>query len=547
MNEILLASHYVGEEDLKKAVKETQDSGVELKDYLLSRGLLTRKLLGQAMAEYYHVPFADLEIKPPSHDQILKVPASTARRFGLLLFEEDAKAVSLATDKPLQEGLLEEAENLFKGKTVRIVYAPREEIDSFLKGYEEPLVMKILEAIGGGGKVAPEIIKQIFEDALTRHTSDIHFEPQEEEVVVRFRIDGVLHIAGKLPKDTYENILTRIKIQAHLRIDEHAAAQDGAIRFKIEGASKPVDMRISIVPTLDGETVAVRILSGYVQSMGLTDLGLSESHQEILATAAARPFGMILATGPTGSGKTTTLYAIIKTLNLPEVNITTIEDPVEYKIPRVNQIQVNPQTELTFAKGLRSIVRQDPNVILVGEIRDIETAEIAVNAALTGHLMLSSFHANDAATTIPRLLNMGVEPFMLASTLELIVAQRLVRKICETCRYSYDLKEGELKSHWSGLSNYLKKGTNLYRGKGCPACNHTGYKGRTAIFEMISMTAEMRDLILTNPSVQKIEALARKEGAKIMFEDGVEKVKNGVTTVEELMRVAALPIRKTDK
>lgn len=547
MSEILLTGNYISAEDLQKATEETKDSGGSLADYLLSHGLLTRKLLGQAMAEYYHVPFADLEIKPPGHDQVMKIPVSTALRYGILLFEEDDKSVTLATDKPTREGMLPEMENLFRGKAIRIAYAPKEQIDSFLKAYEEPLVMKIIEAIGGGGKVAPEIIKQIFEDALTRHTSDIHFEPQEEEVLVRFRIDGVLHVVGKLPKETYENILTRIKIQAHLRIDEHYAAQDGAIRFKIEGASKPVDMRISIVPTLDGETVAVRILSGYIQSMGLSDLGLSEDHQAVINTASKRPFGMILATGPTGSGKTTTLYAIVKTLNLPDVNITTIEDPVEYKIPRVNQIQVNSQTDLTFARGLRSIVRQDPNIILVGEVRDLETAEIAVNAALTGHLLLSSFHANDAATTIPRLLNMGVEPFMLASTLELIVAQRLVRKICESCRYSYVLKEGEIKTHWLGLGAYLKKGINLYRGKGCAACNHTGFKGRTAIFEMISMTTAMRDLILTNPSVQRIEALARKEGIKVMFEDGIEKVKNGVTTIEELMRVAALPIKKEDK
>ncbi len=541
IEDILVKGNYVTAEDIKKAQDYAASHDVAVTDYLLAEGIISKRLLGQATAENFGVPFADLELKPPTREQVLKIGETVARKHDVLLFEDEPKAVIVATSDPMQAGLAEELDQIFTGKTVKIAYAPKDQIDIFLKAYEEPLVMRIIEAIGGGTKVAPEIIKEIFDDALTRHTSDVHFEPQEEEVIVRFRIDGVLHIVGKLPRETYENILTRIKIQAHLRIDEHFAAQDGAIRFKSKEGERAIDMRVSIVPTLDGETVAIRILSGYVRSMSLEDLGLSPEHQQILAVAAKRPFGMILATGPTGSGKTTTLYALLKTQNHPEVNITTIEDPVEYKIPRVNQIQVNPQTDLTFAKGLRSIVRQDPNIILVGEVRDLETAEIAVNAALTGHLMLSSFHANDAATTIPRLLNMGVEPFMLASTLELVVAQRLVRKICESCRYSYDLKESELKKTFPNADEYFEKNATLYRGKGCSVCNGTGYKGRTAIFEMIQMTPQLRDLILTNPSLQQVEAVARKQGAKVMFEDGIDKVKNGVTTIEELLRVAIPP------
>jgi len=276
----------------------------------------------------------------------------------------------------------------------------------------------------------------------------------------------------------------------------------------------------------------------------LSDLGLLPADKETITQAAHKPFGMILVVGPTGSGKTTTLYSLLKTLNSPEVNVTTIEDPVEYKLAGTNQIQVNTKTGLTFAKGLRSIVRQDPDVILVGEIRDEETAEISVNAALTGHLLLSSFHANDASTAIPRLLDMAVEPFLLASTLELIIAQRLVRKICESCRVSIPTPTNKLpenvKSFFSGDA------VTLYKGKGCTACNHTGYKGRTAIFEFIQISPELKNIVLQNPSSQQVWEVARKMGSESLFGDGLRKVKSGVTTLDELMRVAP-PIRMKEK
>ncbi len=314
-----------------------------------------------------------------------------------------------------------------------------------------------------------------------------------------------------------------------MRIDEHNAAQDGAMRYARHG--DVADMRVSVAPTLDGEKVAIRVLSHYVRAFTMGDLGLTAANQEILSRAAKKPFGMILVTGPTGSGKTTTLYALVKDLNSREINITTIEDPVEYKISGINQIQVNPQTNLTYAKGLKSIVRQDPDVILVGEIRDEETAEIAVNAALTGHLLFSTFHANDAATAIPRLLDMGVEPFLVASTLDLIIAQRLVRRICESCRTSYTSKEE---------TAALEIG-RFYRGAGCNMCHGSGYSGRTALFECIEVTPQMNELILKQPAVAAICALSRAQGSRSMWEDGLEKVKRGVTTIEELSRVAQPP------
>ena len=395
-----------------------------------------------------------------------------------------------------------------------------EDIEESFVHYRKTLETRFGKIIQEEGKVIPQIIDEIIQDSLIFNASDIHFEPQSEEVLIRFRIDGVLQEVGRIPKNYYENMINRIKVQANLRTDEHFSSQDGAIHF--EKGESVADIRVSIVPILDGEKVVMRILSKYVRGFNLSNLGLSAGNEKILTDAASKPFGMILVVGPTGSGKTTTLYSLIRILNKPQVNIATIEDPAEYKIKGINQIQVNKETNLTFSDGLRSIVRQDPDIILVGEIRDNETVEIAVNAALTGHLLLSTFHANDAATAIPRLLDMKVEPFLLASTMELIIAQRLVRRICENCRYSY-----------------TEKKQTFYKGKGCNVCNHTGYKGRIAIFEFIQITAEMQDLILKNPSSKEIWGIASKQGSKTLFEDGMEKVKSGITTIEELRRVAS--------
>jgi type IV pilus assembly protein PilB len=413
-----------------------------------------------------------------------------------------------------------------------------DDIDNAFSHYRKSLATRFAKIIEGKERIAPEILDEIINDGLTHKASDIHFEPDEDTVTIRFRIDGVLHEAGVMPKEHYENILNRIKVQARMRIDEHNSAQDGSVRHQINDTEK-VDLRISIVPTLDGEKIVIRILAEYVKNLNFSNLGLSIKHQEILEEEARKPFGMILVTGPTGSGKTTTLYALLKLLNKPEVNITTIEDPVEYKIPGINQIQINNQTNLSFAKGLRSIVRQDPDIILVGEIRDKETAEISVNAALTGHLLLSTFHSNDAATAIPRLLDMEVEPFLLASTLELVIAQRLARRICEHCRVSINKEDKVIKKLIKNIDPKLAdKISTLYKGKGCNICSDTGYSGRTALYEIIKVSAEMQDLILQNPSKQQLWDLAQKQGSVSLFEDGLEKVKSGVTTLEELMRVS---------
>ncbi len=374
--------------------------------------------------------------------------------------------------------------------------------------------------------------------------SDIHIEPYEDKILVRFRVDGVLHDVLSIDKKMHDLILTRIKILSRMRTDEHRSAQDGKIRHRM--GKEKVDIRVSIIPITEGEKVVMRLLSSKNRQFNLIDLGFSDSDFKKVKKAVKNPHGMILATGPTGSGKTTTLYAILKILNKRTVNIATIEDPVEYDMEGVNQIQVNEKTDLTFAKGLRSIVRQDPDIIMVGEIRDEETAGIAVNSALTGHLVLSTLHTNDAATTLPRLLDMDIEPFLVASTVNIIVAQRLVRKICQTCRGSYTLTLKELKLI-EGIKEikeaYKDKGyknvkkLNFYKGAGCKVCGNTGYHGRIGIYEVLEMNEDIKDSILRRASSDEITKLAKKNGMKTMLEEGVEKILNGETTIEEVFRV----------
>ena len=536
--DILARENYVEQEDLDKAKEYIKTHNVLITDYLLGEGIITKDLLGQAISESLEVVYADLNTHEPSKKQVLKIPEKLARKLRVVLFAEDKKSITITSDDPKQVGLETKLQEIFPKQKIKITFSVSDDIDNAFSHYRKSLATRFAKIIEGKERIAPEILDEIINDGLTHKASDIHFEPDEDTVTIRFRIDGVLHEAGVMPKEHYENILNRIKVQARMRIDEHNSAQDGSVRHQINDTEK-VDLRISIVPTLDGEKIVIRILAEYVKNLNFSNLGLSIKHQEILEEEARKPFGMILVTGPTGSGKTTTLYALLKLLNKPEVNITTIEDPVEYKIPGINQIQINNQTNLSFAKGLRSIVRQDPDIILVGEIRDKETAEISVNAALTGHLLLSTFNSNDAATAIPRLLDMEVEPFLLASTLELVIAQRLARRICEHCRVSINKEDKVIKKLIKNIDPKLAdKISTLYKGKGCNICSDTGYSGRTALYEIIKVSAEMQDLILQNPSKQQLWDLAQKQGSVSLFEDGLEKVKSGVTTLEELMRVS---------
>jgi len=578
LGKILIDQSYLSEAELQTVLKEAEERRVDLKVILFEKRLLTADLLENALAEYYKLPFFDLAATPPSREVVVALPEECARTHSVIAVAYEAgKSITVATSDPAAEGL-EDAIRANVGQTtfvltgagasaakkdkkskalwtkkgdgkpapkftgtVTMVYSPKNAVQNAFSLYRKPLATRFQSILEKQKKVAPEILEEIFEDAMGLRASDIHFEPQEKDVVVRFRVDGVMHEAGRLPKQFYEGIVNRIKIEANLRIDEHYAAQDGAIRYK--SRTNTMDVRVSIIPIVDGEKVVMRLLSEYVRNLTLADLGFSDYFRDILERAAHKPFGMILATGPTGAGKSTTLYGLIKMRNRPDVNVSTIEDPVEYKIPGINHIQVNQATQLTFAKGLRALVRQDPDIILVGEIRDTETATIAVNAALTGHLLFSTLHANDSATAIPRLIEMGVEPFLLASTLEVIVAQRLSRRICPGCRFSYDVPPEDVKKLFRNAEAYFSAGepVTLYRGKGCSACGNTGYKGRIGIYELLEVNKDLEDLIVQKKNSTEILQRAREHGFIFLFEDGLDKVKSGLTTIEELMRIAAPP------
>ena len=545
LKNILVKGNYLDEE-LDEVDKVLEEGGQSLQEYLLTNDLITGDILGQALAEEYGLDYFDLNSNPTTSEKVHRIPQDIAQHFNIVVVKEGKDKVRIATSNPEKEDLKSRIKKGFSDKEIELVYSLENDIrDSFVH-YQKKLDTRFAEIIENKDRVAPEILNEIFVDAQAFEASDIHFEPRDEDVLVRFRIDGVLQEAGVLPKKYYKNILNRIKVMSNLRINEHFIAQDGSMHYKTDNDS--FDVRTSIVPTVTGEKTVLRMLSSYIGGLSLANIGLSERNQKLLTKAAKQPFGMILVTGPTGSGKTTTLYSLIHLLEQPKVNITTIEDPVEYKIEKANQIQVDKENNLTFSEGLRSIVRQDPDIILVGEIRDEETARISVNAALTGHLLLSTFHSNDAATAIPRLLDMGIESFLLSSTLELLVAQRLVRKICENCRHSVTKKVSELEKTQKGVGSFFnEKEVTLYEGEGCNVCNGTGFDGRTAVFEIIEMTTEMQELVLEDPSTSEVWKLARKQGVQSMFEDGIEKVKEGVTTLEEVSRVIPLDDVRKDK
>lgn len=540
VKQILVQEHYLSTDDVSRAEANAKLGRMTIADYVIAENILTKDLLGQAIAESFNMPYADLNSNVPSQEQMLRIPEEIARRCRVVLFGVTKNSVTVATDTPTQPGLEKQLKTLFPKQKILLSFSLPEDIEAVLIKYQKSLETRFSKIIADKQRIAPELLEEILQDAYALHASDIHFDPQGQDILIRFRIDGLLREAGRIPKEHYTNILNRIKVLSRLRIDEHFSAQDGSMR--IEDQQGQFDLRTSIVPTIEGEKVALRLLAAHVQSLTLEDLGLSARDQQMLSEMVKKPFGMILVTGPTGSGKTTTLYALLKLLERSEINITTIEDPVEYRLAGVNQIQVSTQKELTFAKGLRSIVRQDPDVILVGEIRDQETAEIAVNAALTGHLLLSTFHATDAATGIPRLLDMGVERFLLASTLEVLIAQRLIRRICDVCRYSTTFTMPELEKRFPWAKRYFSgKRITLYAGKGCQACGQSGYHGRTAIFEVIAVTNALKELILQHPSALQVATVAGKQGFHSLFEDGIEKVQNGITTIEELVRNAEPP------
>lgn len=550
---LLLDAGVVEEKDLVLAEERLKSEGGTFAQAVLWYNLVSDEELGKLMADVLHVPFVVLEQKFIPREVLDIVPEVVAKNKRVIAFALDAEGVHVAMTDPRNV----EMQSFLERKTglpVRVYLAMERDMENALmlyrqevtEAFEELILSDIKEAGKESHETDPPIIRivdTLISYAYQNRASDIHLEPRERDMLVRFRIDGVLHDIVKLPPELHPQIISRIKVLAKLRIDEHQTPQDGKVSFPVEG-SEELDVRVSIIPTTEGEKVVLRLLSERSRQFSLTNLGLSAEALELVKAAYEKPYGMILVTGPTGCGKTTTLYSVLKLLNRRHVNIVTIEDPVEYDMEGVNQIQVNPEAALTFATGLRSILRQDPNVILVGEIRDNETADIAINLAMTGHLVLSTLHTNNAATAIPRLIDMDIEPFLIASTTNVIVAERLVRKIHAACRASEEVPSVDLSAQ-IGEKMFEKvfgkpaaeKSIRLYRGKGCKACHDTGYEGRSGIFEVLVLTDAIRQAIVERRDANVIEGLAIAAGMRTMFEDGLIKVQEGLTTIDEILRV----------
>lgn len=535
---------------LDDAWSEAKEAKENLSELLLARDLISDENLGMLVADMLKVPFVRLEKVVLDRDMLQSIPEEMARSRKVLVFGVDKGVTQVAMEEPTDLATI----SLVKvkvGGPIKVFYATERDLKVAMFAYrreavevfEEMINKHVSETKSGIVADAPiiSIVETMMVYAYQSRASDVHVEPYEEHVQVRFRVDGILQDILKLPANLHDQIVSRIKIMANLPTDEHSSALDGKFVYTVPDV-EDVDVRVSIVPSTNGERIVMRLLAGNMKQYALLDLGFTDAEINKVREAYAKPYGMILSTGPTGSGKTTTMYAFIKILNRRNVNIMTIEDPVEYQMKGVNQIQVNQKTNLTFAAGLKSIVRQDPNIILVGEIRDEETADIAVNAALTGHLILSTLHTNDAATTIPRLLEMGLEPFLVASSVNLIVAQRLVRKVCTACRVSKEVTLTELASELPKdmIKKYLEKsdkGIRVYSGKGCDVCRHSGYVGRIGIFEVMTMSEPLRKAIMDKKDAEEIKKIAVNEGMQTMLENGLGKVKLGLTTVEELIRV----------
>ncbi len=538
----------IDKDKLDLALVDADKSNKKLIDVLYDRDLATDEQLGGVMADLYEVPFVNLSKKEINSEIMGMTSEVFSKEQEVVVFNKSNKELFVAVANP-ENSLAIDFVAKKTGLPVKVFLATSRDIKTVLNNLGSGLgdsfegkVNKLIGiAMGGNDSSTPiiSLLSLIMEYGFKNRASDVHFEAMDKEAIIRFRIDSVLHDAVRLPLEIHSQLLTRIKVVARLRTDEHMMAQDGKFQFEVE--KDKVDVRVSITPTVNGEKVVMRLLSSNRQ-FSLINLGLGEEELKKVEIAYKKPFGMILATGPTGSGKTTTLYSVLKLLNTREVNIMTIEDPVEYEVEGVNQIQVNIQTNLTFADGLRSIVRQDPNVILVGEIRDEETAQIASQAAMTGHLVLSTLHTNDAATTIPRLLEMGIEPFIIASGVNCVMAQRLVRQICQKCRISkeYSVEDvdnlGVDKSMQKLLLND-KKSFRAYTSKGCPICHDTGFVGRVGIFEVMLVDGEVREAVVAKKDAGDIFNIAVKAGMKPMMQDGVEKVLAGMTTLEEVLRV----------
>jgi type IV pilus assembly protein PilB len=567
--EFLKDSNIVSKEHLEEAYADIAQSGKNLGEYLLEKNFVNEIDLQKTHAYILGIPYVDLSKETIPMEILQIVPELVAKKYNIVSFQKSGNNLNVAMLNPED---LQTIDFIKKKTGLRIIpcLTSHESIQSVLRQYGKSLKAEFgdiltadvkpegeedqnLEQVAVGLPIV-RVVDTLLKHAILESASDIHIEPDEQEVHVRYRIDGVLHDAMTLPKDVAAGIVARIKVLSNLKLDEHRLPQDG--RFKIQNDEYKISFRVSILPVFDGEKIVMRLLDESSKGLTLEKMGFHPVALEAVQREINKPNGMILVTGPTGSGKTTTLYTMMDILNTPEVNVSTVEDPVEYRMPRVNQTQISSKIGMTFAAALRALLRQDPDIIMVGEIRDQETLEIAMHAAMTGHLVLSTLHTNSAAATLPRMLDMGAEPFLIASTVNVIIAQRLVRRLCVECRKpymldakeiealgkSYDvqavfsfLKNDPLGKKFIGEADSLERVT-FYKAIGCEQCGNEGYHGRNGIYEVLPMDTDIRKMVTQNATTEEIEVQARTNGMATMIEDGFLKAVQGITSIEEVMR-----------
>ncbi|MBU1912890.1 MAG: Flp pilus assembly complex ATPase component TadA [Candidatus Omnitrophica bacterium] len=558
--ELLINNKAISKAQLDKALKIQKDKGGSLKNILVQSGFITEKDLMSVLSQGLGIPPISLVRFKIDQELIKLIPREVANKYQIMPVSRVGNMLTVAMSDPLNIFAIDDLRAITK-LDIGIIIAFQKEVQDAIDQYYgentrvaieelmEDLKAQDIEFIQMGGaeeKVDSErlfklveeapvvkLTNMILENGIKTRSSDILIEPMENSVRVRYRVDGVLKEAESLPKNTHESIVSRIKVMSELNIAERRLPQDG--RFRLNINNNNVDFRVCILPSSQGEKVALRVLDKSQAMLDIDKLGFSGDALDKLKKCASRPHGMILVTGPTGSGKTTTLYSLMKYVYSPEKNLITVEDPIEYQIEGINQVTARAEAGLTFASALRSILRQDPDVIMIGEIRDFDTVDIAIKSALTGHLVLSTLHTTTAPGSVVRLVNMGCEPFLITSSLIAIVAQRLIRKLCPKCREAY--KPGDVLSARLGIDIKKSKDVSFYRAKGCSACLHTGYAGRVGICEVLAVTPAIRDLVLKRARENELKQVARNEGMRTLREDGIEKVLAGLTSLEEVLRL----------
>jgi type IV pilus assembly protein PilB len=568
--ELLLRTGKINQQQLVEALALQKEQGGRLGTTLVKMGVLNERQLTEALSTHFHVPMIDLGSMEIDESVIKIIPSDIARKYTIVPVSKAGATITVAMLDPTNVFAMDDVKFMTGYKVEPVVASEnsiRAAIDRYYGSTHAIELKKVMEDLseetGGGGDLevleedqdldlatleeeseqAPvvKLVNIVLTDAIKRGASDIHIEPYEKEYRVRYRIDGILYEMMHPPLKLKEAITSRVKIMAKLDIAEKRLPQDGRIKIKtkISGKSKDLDYRVSVLPTLFGEKIVMRLLDKDKLMLDMARLGFEADSLRRFEAAILKPYGMVLVTGPTGSGKTNTLYSALQRINTPEVNIITAEDPVEFNLVGINQVQMREQIGLNFAASLRSFLRQDPNIILVGEIRDFETAEVAIKAAMTGHLVLSTLHTNDAPSSINRLMNMGIEPFLVATSVHLIAAQRLVRRICTFCKEpAPDVPANTLMA--AGFGDHEARTIKLFRGRGCERCSNTGYKGRIGLYEVLEIDDEIREMILSGASAYELRTKAIASGMTTLRSSGLQKIRDGITTMEEVVRETVL-------